>query len=161
MASRKGIAVTAGILGAVTAASFLAWAIPGGNEASFVVSDHGGYLDGVGSIVGALDEDLDAELARLEAGEIRADEYAAAARATSGQMRAQMIELVSVDAPAEWLESYSAYLDALRKHDARVRETIVAAESADEGGMRRALEKAAALGEEAAELAAASRAARP
>ncbi len=47
MASKKGIVVTITILVAITGASFLLWMIPQNNETTFVVSDYGGYLDGV------------------------------------------------------------------------------------------------------------------
>ena len=45
MASKKGIAVTAIILAAITGASFLLWVIPQENESTFIVTDYQGYLD--------------------------------------------------------------------------------------------------------------------
>ena len=50
MASKKGIAVTAIILAAITGASFLLWIIPQENESTFIVTDYQGYLNGVENI---------------------------------------------------------------------------------------------------------------
>ena len=45
MASQKGILITIGMLGGITAASFLIWTLPQTYDASFVVSDFGNNLD--------------------------------------------------------------------------------------------------------------------
>lgn len=128
MASRRGLAVTAGILGAVTAASFAVWLVPQGYDSpSFVVTDHAAHLDGVKNIHATIAADLDGGYARLLAGEIRADEYAVMAEASSEQVRSLIIDTVSADPPAEWQESYSAYVEALRQYNTYIRETVAAA----------------------------------
>ena len=50
MASKKGIAITAIILAAITGASFLLWVIQQENDTTFIVTDYEGYLDGVKNI---------------------------------------------------------------------------------------------------------------
>jgi hypothetical protein len=50
MASKKGIAITAIILAAITGASFLLWIVPQENDTTFIVTDYEGYLDGVKNI---------------------------------------------------------------------------------------------------------------
>ena len=59
MASKKGIAVTAIILAAITGASFLLWIVPQDVETTFVVSDYENYLDGVKNIHEVLEESIE------------------------------------------------------------------------------------------------------
>jgi len=44
MASKKGIAITAIILAAITGASFLLWIVPQENDTTFIVTDYEGIL---------------------------------------------------------------------------------------------------------------------
>lgn len=135
MASRRGLVVTAGILGAVTAASFAVWLVPQGVESpSFVVTDHEAHLDGVKNIHTTIMGDLDAGYGRMLAGEIEADEYAIMAEASSEQVRSLIIETIAVDPPAEWRESYGAYVEALRQYNTYIRETAAAATVIAGGG---------------------------
>ena len=80
MASKKGIAVTAIILAAITGASFLLWIVPEErlpkeSETTFVVTDYGNYLDGVKNIHEVLQESIDIEYKNLLNGEITAEDY--------------------------------------------------------------------------------------
>ena len=135
VASRRGLAVTAGILGAVTAASFAVWLVPQGNDgASLVVSDHGAHLDGVKNIHATIMADLDEGYEGLLAGEITAAEYAEMAEVSSGQVRQLIIDTIAADPPGEWLESYEAYVEALRQYNTYIRETTVVASAIDEAG---------------------------
>jgi len=135
MASRKGLAVTAGILGAVTAASFAVWLVPQAAEnPSFIVTDHGAHLDGVRNIHTTIMDDMDAGYGRMLAGEIEADEYAAMAVVSSEQVRSLIIETITVDPPAEWRESYGAYVEALRQYNTYIRETVAVATEIAGGG---------------------------
>ena len=153
VASRRGLAVTAGILGAVTAASFAVWVVPQGNDgASLVVSDYGSHLDGVKNIHATIMADLDEGYEGLLAGEITAAEYGEMAEASSGQVRQLIIDTIAADPPAEWLESYEAYVEALRQYNTYIRETTVVASAIDEAGhlaagaVAEAAESAAAYG---------------
>ena len=135
MGSRRGLAVTAGILGAVTAASFAVWIVPqGAEEASFVVTDHGAHLDGVKNIHATIMDDMDEGYGRMLAGEIEADEYAVMAEASSEQMRAMIVGTISADPPAEWRQSYEAYIEALRQYNTYIRETAAVAAKIAAGG---------------------------
>ena len=66
MASKKGIAVTAIILAAITGASFLLWIVPQDVETTFVVSDYENYLDGVKNIHEVLEESIEIEYENLK-----------------------------------------------------------------------------------------------
>lgn len=135
MGSRRGIAITAGILVAVTAASFAVWLVPQEYMgASFVVSDHAVHLDGVKNIHATIMADLDVGYEALLAGEIEAAEYAEMAEVSSGQVRQLIIDTIGADPPQEWVESYEAYVEALRQYNTYVRETTVVASAIDEAG---------------------------
>lgn len=168
MASRRGIVITAGILGAVTAASFAVWLVPQGYDGtSFVVSDHALHLDGVKNIHAIIMADLDEGYDALLAGEIEAAEYAEMAEASSGQVRQLIIDTIGADPPGEWAESYEAYVDALRQYNTYIRETTVVASAIEEAGhlaagsVAEASESAAAHGPAIDELIARSDSARP
>ena len=65
MTSKKGIAVTIGILAAITAASFLIWLIPLNNENTFVVSDFESNLEDVKEIHLTLQKGIEQEFQNL------------------------------------------------------------------------------------------------
>lgn len=168
MASRRGVVITAGILGAVTVASFAVWLVPQGYEgASFVVSDHAVHLDGVKNIHATIMADLDEGYEGLLAGEIGAAEYAEMAEASSGQVRQLIIDTIAADPPGEWAESYEAYVEALRQYNTYIRETTVVASAVEEAGhaaaeaVAEASESAAAYGPAVGDLIERSDSARP
>lgn len=135
MASRGGIAITAGILVAVTAASFAVWVMPQGNDGrSLVVSDHAAHLDGIKNIHATIMADLDEGYEGLLAGEVGAAKYAEMAEVSSGQVRQLIIDTIGADPPDEWVESYEAYVEALRQYNTYIRETTVVASAIDEAG---------------------------
>ena len=168
MSSRKGLAVTAGILVAVTAASFAVWVVPQGPDGpSLVVSDHEAHLDGVKNIHAIIMDDLDEAYGRLLSGGIGPAEYGEMADASSGQVRQLIIDTVSADPPNEWLESYEAYVEALRQYNTYIRETTVVASAIEEAGhlaadaVAESAESAAAYGPAVEGLIARSDSARP
>ncbi len=133
MASKKGIAVTIIILGSITLASFIFWLIPQENEATFSVSDYQNYLDGVKNVHGVLDQEIDSSFNDLIQGDIHSDEYIIKAETTSGQVVEQISNLVTSKPSEEWQESYINYMDALRKFNSQIRETVVLAEIINSG----------------------------
>ena len=150
MASKRGAAVTAVILGAVAAASFLVWVVPdtATPEMTVSVSDFGNHLEGVRNIHGVLGAELDASFGMMLEGGITPERYVGMAEATSTQINALIIGLVESGAPEEWHESYIGYIDALKVQNEIIRETMVAADAAreagadgDEGGGQAALER--------------------
>ncbi len=134
--------MTAGILGAITAASFLVWSIPQANEASFVVSDHGENLDDIRSIHGAVRTEMDAEFGRLLAGQVMPDAYVESADVSTQQINSQIIRLLRSAPAGDWQESYSIYAESLRQTNSYVRETIVYARLLADGAEQHRLDEA-------------------
>ncbi|MEK6866913.1 MAG: hypothetical protein AABX46_05645 [Thermoproteota archaeon] len=133
MASKKGIAVTVIILVAITAASFLFWIIPQENPATLVVSDYENYLDGVKKIHEVLQESIETEFQNLLNEKTSPDEYIAITEVTSTQVTAQISEFITSKPPEEWQDSYISYMEALKKFNAYIIETKVAANMLKEG----------------------------
>ncbi len=133
MASKKGIVVTAVILAAITGASFLLWVVPQDYEATFVVSDYEGYLDGVQNIHEILEGSIDIEYQNLRSGEITPDKYIAITEVTSSQVTAQISEFVTSKPPEEWQASYINYMDAMKKFNSYILETKVMANMIENG----------------------------
>ncbi len=133
MASKKGIFLTIGILGAITIASFVFWFLPQNNEMVFVVSDFESHLDGVKNIHGAISETIDLEFQNLLNGHISPGEYIEQAEESSTQINSLIIQLVESKATVEWQESYINYIESLKQFNTYIRETIVAATMIEDG----------------------------
>jgi len=133
MASKKGIAITVIILVAITAASFLFWVIPQENLSTLVVSDYENYLDGVKKIHEVLQESIEAEFQDLLNEKTSPDEYIVITEVTSSQVTAQISEFITSKPPEEWQDSYISYMEALKKFNAYIVETKVAANMLKEG----------------------------
>ena len=133
MASKKGIIVTAVILAAITGASFLLWIVPQDYEATFVVSDYEGYLNGVQNIHEVLEGSIDIEYENLRSGEITPERYIAITEVTSSQITAQISEFVTSKPPEEWQASYISYMDAMKKFNSYILETKVMANMIEKG----------------------------
>ncbi len=133
MASKKGIAVTVIILAAITGASFLFWIVPQNNEATFVISDYEGYLNGVKNIHEVLQESIDIEYQNLRNGEISPEDYIKITEVTSSQVTTQISEFVTSKPPEEWVGSYISYMDAMKKFNSHIGETKVLANMIEKG----------------------------
>ena len=127
MASKKGKIVTIVILMAITGASFLLWMVPENSETTFVVSDYGGYIDGVKNIHEILQESIEMEYQNLLNGEITPNDYNIVVEVTSSQITAQISEFVTSKPPEEWQDSYINYMDAMKKFNVYIGETKVLA----------------------------------
>jgi len=127
MASKKGKIVTVIILAAITGASFLLWMVPENSETTFVVSDYGGYIDGVKNIHEILQESIEMEYQNLLNGEITPSDYNIVVEVTSSQVTAQISEFVTSKPPEEWQDSYINYMDAMKKFNVYIGETKVLA----------------------------------
>ena len=127
MASKKGKIVTIVILMAITGASFLLWMVPENSETTFVVSDYGGYIDGVKNIHEILQESIEMEYQNLLNDEIAPNDYNIVVEVTSSQVTAQISEFVTSKPPEEWQDSYINYMDAMKKFNVYIGETKVLA----------------------------------
>ncbi len=141
MASRKGVVVTCIILGAVTAASFLAWIVPqndgtnvgDGSDTTFIVSDHEKYLDGVININQILQKSIEIEYQSLLDAAITPKEYMEVADATAVQVTDQISEFVTSKPPEAWQESYINYMESMRSFNSHIVETKVLADLIERG----------------------------
>ena len=133
MASKKGIAVTAIILAAITGASFLLWIIPQENESTFIVTDYQGYLDGVENIHEVLQESIDIEYQNLRDGKISPEDYITVTEITSSQVTTQISEFITSKPSEPWQESYINYMDAMKKFNEYILETKVLANQIQNG----------------------------
>ena len=133
MASKKGIAVTAIILAAITGASFLLWVIPQENESTFIVTDYQGYLDGVENIHEVLEESIDIEYQNLRDGKISPEDYITVPEITSSQVTTQISEFITSKPSEPWQESYINYMDAMKKFNEYILETKVLANQIQNG----------------------------
>ena len=127
MATKKGIIFTVGILVAITASSFLIWIIPQNNQNIFVVSDFETYLDNVKEIHDTLLLEIEEDFQKMLNNEISPDDYIIIAEMTSSQINSEIIQIVGSDPPEEWYDSYFNYIEALKKSNSYIRETIVVA----------------------------------
>jgi len=125
MASKKGIVITVVILAAITAASFLFWAIPQDNPSTLVVSDYENYLDGVMNIHEVLQESIETEFQNLLDKKMSPDEYIAITDVTTSQVTAQISEFITSKPTKEWQDSYISHMEALKKFNSYVIETKV------------------------------------
>lgn len=135
MASRRGIAATAGMLAIVTAASFAIWLVPQGPPGgTVVVSDHAANLDGVEDRRAALAAGVSGRLAGVMDGTVSAGEHAELARESSVIAKSELAALLRTQAPPEWRASYAAAAESLRELGAYMSESIAVARAAEGGG---------------------------
>lgn len=127
MATKKGIFLTIGILTAITTSSFLIWMIPQNNQNIFVVSDFETYLNNVKEIHDILLVEIEEDFQKMLNEEISPDDYIKIAEITSSQINSEIIQIVGSDPPEEWFDSYFNYIEALKKSNSYIRETIVVA----------------------------------
>ncbi len=141
MASKKGIVITVGILAAITISSFLIWMIPQNNEAVFVVSNFQDHIDVVKEIHNVIVDGIEIELQNLLAGDITPEQYIEIADVSSTQIKSQIIRLVKSEAPEEWRDSYLNYIEALRKTNSQILETIIVANLMEKGSDQNSIEE--------------------
>ena len=127
MASKKGIGITATILVGVVAASFLVYLIPEDTTMKFVVSDFEKHLDDIDERTSMLSIAIEESFEDLMNHKVSPDEYFITANVTQSQVNSLIIELTLSGAPQEWTESYITYVDALKKLNEQIRETVVVA----------------------------------
>ena len=133
MASKKGIAITAIILAAITGASFLLWVIPQENDTTFIVTDYEGYLDGAKNIHEVLQESIDIEYQNLRNEKISPMDYVAITEVTSSQVTTQISEFVTSKPSEQWQESYISYMNGMKKFNEYILETKVLANQIENG----------------------------
>ena len=127
MASKKGIGVTIAFLVGIVAASFLVYLIPEDTTMKIVVSDFEKYLDITKEKAMLESVSIDESFEKLMEKKMSPNEYIGIAKVSSSQIDSLIIELIDSGATQEWVESYVNYIDALKKLNGKITETIVVA----------------------------------
>ena len=127
MASKKGIGVTIAFLVGIVAASFLVYLIPEDTTMKIVVSDFGKYLDITKEKAMLESVSIDESFEKLMEKKTSPNEYIGIAKVSSSQINSLIIELTDSSATQEWVESYVNYINALKKLNEKITETIVVA----------------------------------
>ena len=127
MASKKGIGITIAFLVGVVAASFLVYVIPEDTTMKIVVSDFEKYLDITKEKASMEITSIDESFEKLMEKKMSPNEYIGIAKVSSSQIDSLIIEMIDSGATQEWVESYVNYIDALKKLNEKITETIVVA----------------------------------
>ena len=127
MTSKKGIAITIAVLVSVVAASFLVYLIPEDTTMKIVVSDFEKYLDITKEKAMLESVSIDESFEKLMEKKMSPNEYIGIAKVSSSQIDSLIIEMIDSGATQEWVESYVNYIDALKKLNGKITETIVVA----------------------------------
>ena len=127
MASKKGVVITIAILVGVVAASFLVYLIPEDTGMKLVVSDFERYLDDINERTLMLSTGIEKSFDDLINHKLSPEEYFITARVTQSQVNSLIIELTVSGAPQEWAASYKTYVEALKKLNGQITETVIIA----------------------------------
>lgn len=135
MVTKKGIALTAAIMGGFTAASFLVYFVPTQPRSEVVAP-----TDPETELVFAVDrnqaivDDFQSAFQMWTNNELSKDELDGRAEVAVDQVNALMLELQRSNAPEEWVQSYVLYIQALDSYKAyfeKVREYVNMAPDTD------------------------------
>jgi len=124
MATRKGIVVTAIILVAISAASFVIWIVPQNRGSSFVVSDYKSELESVRERQTLIATEMESGLKELLDKTLHPDDFVTRAQTSSAQVTSLITELIESNPPVEWRESYLNYDESLKKYNEYLTESI-------------------------------------
>lgn len=127
MATKKGIILTAIILGIITVASFSIWVIPKHENPSLVISDYRSELDSIKERHEVIIKEMDGEWKNMLAGSLSPDDFIVGTQTSSSQINSLLSEIIESRAPQEWRESYLNYGEGLKKYNDYLTETIVIA----------------------------------
>lgn len=127
VATKKGIILTAVILGIITAASFSLWLIPQHENSGPVISDYRNELESIKERHDIIINETSDELNNMLGGSLSPDDFITRAQTSSSQVDSLLSEIIESRAPQEWRESYLNYGEALKKYNDYLTETIVIA----------------------------------
>jgi len=133
MATKKGIIVTAIILGAISSASFMVWFLPQNRGPTIVVSNYSNELDSVRERNGLITTEMESNLKSLLNQTLSPDDFINMTQTSSTQVTSLITELIESNPPVEWRESYQNYDEALKKYNDYLTETISLANKMRDG----------------------------
>ncbi len=126
MGSKKGVAITVGVLVAITIGSFMVWfGNPTSNEMTIVVTDFENHDAGIVERHKIVQNSIESSFDKFMNNEITVDEYEKIAETGSSQNNALLMELAYSDAPEEWQETYVNRIASLKSFGAFIRESMV------------------------------------
>ena len=129
MKSKKGVIITAGILIAITIASFSVWVVnnPTSTEMTIVVTDFENHQEGISERHKIVSNAVEESFSELMHDRISPEEYIKIAEISSSQNTALLTELRTSNAPEEWQESYINRIGSLENFRSYIIETMVMA----------------------------------
>jgi len=119
LVTRKGIALTAAIIGGFTAASFLVYFVPSSPQSEVV-----GPTDPSTELVFAMDrnqaivDEFQSTFEMWKNKEVNKDGFDERADVAANQVKELMLELRRSNVPEEWVQSYILYIQALENYKA-------------------------------------------
>lgn len=117
MVSRKGIALTAAIIGGFVAASFLIYLIPQSPQSSMItVADAREHLQSVLDRTQAIVDGFQVTFRTWENGEIDKNTLDTGADVALEQLNVLILELRGKQIPSEWNQSYFTFIQALESY---------------------------------------------
>jgi len=119
VATKKGIILTAIILGIITVASFSLWLVPQHSNSGPLISDYNSELESIKERHGIIINETSGELNNMLNGSISPDDFITGAQTSSSQVDSLLSEIIESKAPQEWRESYLNYGEALKKYRIR------------------------------------------
>ena len=125
MATKKGIIITATILAVITVASFVVWFLPqnrGGS--SILISDYKSELDSIKERHSLIITEIESSLKGLSNKTISPDDFTNQAQASSSQVTTLTSEMIEINPPVEWKQSYGNYFESLKNYNDYLIETI-------------------------------------
>lgn len=141
MASKKGIAVTAGILGAITAASFIVWFLPAGTPSGSSSEDFESRFESIKKRHELLSQRANKDFENLLQGDTDPNAYIKAAKETQSRANSLSIELIQSYSPEKWDKKYLEYEESLKYFNDYITETITIANKISSGSDKSALKE--------------------
>lgn len=136
MASRKGIAITAAIIGGFVAASFLVYFIPEQTTQSDIIT----FGDARERLEFAMDrnqvviDEFQIAFQAWQDGDVEKDTFDLSSNASIEQIDTLILELRSKPVPDEWNQSYVLYIQALENYKSYMEKVKEYASYVSEGG---------------------------
>ena len=133
LVTKRSIVITATILVAITAASFIVWLIPQNKNLTLIVSDYKTHLDSIRERHVIIINETENDFKEMLSGKISPNDFITRASASSSQINSLIIEMIESNPPQEWRERYSNYDEALKSYNSYLRETMVVANKMKDG----------------------------
>ena len=133
MATKKGIIITVIILGAIAVGSSITWILPQNRGSAIMVSNYGDELESVKERHTLIMATMTSNLNGMLNNTVSPDDFTNMAQTSSSQTTSLISELIETNAPTEWSMSYLNYVEALKKYNDYLTESISLASKVKSG----------------------------